>query len=216
MFHRAGRRQKATKIKWLCVAALTGFGAFVWCVVRPLLQDYGRDQGAQRAIVSEVQDLVEACRATNVSNPDVIGKALVWNLQTDSPSAAQALLSDELRLASAEETRRLRTPCTVFMIVAERHREVGTLTGQPMYQREADVAVAHWPERKAAGFFSVSGSPPRGWRIVRPGRLLWQRLSGGRIAFYGPQYGGDPSEALARRIEMLQYERLHDPFRRPH
>jgi len=143
VFHSASRGQRATKLKRLGLAGLTAVGALLWFVARPLLQDYERDVAAQRAIVSELQDLVEACRATNVVNPDLIGKVLVWNMQTDSPSAAQGLLADELRLSSAEDTKRLRIPCTVFMIVAERNREVGTLTGQPLYHNGKPM----WPWR---------------------------------------------------------------------
>ena len=137
---------------------------------------------AQRAIVNEVKGLIENCRTAG-GNITIVGKALVWDMRSDSRSGAHGMLSGSRQAKSTDK------PITVFMVMGERNEQVGTysISHQPAYRQYMDVAVAVWPDKKPIGFHSVISKEPRSSRPVQQ----------------SPEYG-DPDRPIADWIETLR------------
>jgi len=165
---------KAVKV----IAVLAIIGAVTWLAIldhREIMQE--------RAIVSHVRNLLDACKSMGDSaSPTIKGKALVWDMTSDSRSDAHDRLPSELKATSAD------SQITVFMVIGERNVQVGTysVSGEPAYRQYMDVAVAYWPEKKAVGMGYVVSKEPRSSRPVE----------------HRPEYG-DPYEPIANWISTL-------------
>jgi hypothetical protein len=159
------------------LAVLAVVGLIVW---------YGtvshKETVAQRAIVNEVRGLIQDCRTAG-DKVTVTGKALVWDMRSDSRSGAHGMISSSRQAKSTDK------PITVFMVMGERNEQVGTysISHQPAYRQYMDVAVAVWPDKKPVGFHSVVSKEPRSSRPVQQ----------------TPEYG-DPNEPIARWIDTLR------------
>jgi hypothetical protein len=166
--------------KTLAVLIALG-GIVVWCVT---LSHYAtvaqKGTMAQRSIVDDVKGLIENCRNAG-DKVTIVGKALVWDMENDSPSGAHHMLSVSLKAKSTDKS------ITVFMVIRRTKEGVGTysISGQLAYRQYTDIAVAYWPEKKPAGFHSVGAEPPSR-RSVRD----------------TPEYG-NPDVPIARWIESL-------------
>ena len=137
---------------------------------------------AQRAIVRDVRDLVERCRSCG-DEVILVGKALVWDIRSNSRSRAYGKLPASLKAKSGD------SPITVFMVIGKKDVQVGTysVSGEPAYRQCMEIAVAYWPAKRPAGFCSVASAEPRSSRRVE----------------HRPEHG-DPSRSIARWIEELR------------
>lgn len=159
------------------IVGIAIFAAISWAITTH------QETEKQRAIVNDVRHLVEACKSMGNSEPITIrGKALVWNMNSNSRSSVHDILPTELKASSHDNT------ITVFMVLGKRDVKVGTysISGQPGYQQFIDVCVAYWPEKKAIGMGSVVSKQPR---LSRP-------VQG------SPEYG-DPNEPVKNWITSL-------------
>lgn len=142
-----------------------------------------RQTQQQRRVIDAVRGLVEACKSQLApGGAPIRGKALVWDVASDSRSAAHGRLPGDLKANGSDGQ------VTVFLVLGERTELVGTysVSRQPAYRRSVDVCVAYWPEKQAAGLHSVVSADPRARRPVQ------QR----------PEYG-DPNEPIAAWIAAL-------------
>lgn len=121
-----------------------------------------RETVAQEAIVNEVKDLIDDSRRAG-DRIAVYGRALVWDMQSNSRSDVNAQLQSSLQAKSTDR------PITVFMVIGTRNEQVGTysISKEPAYRQYVDIAVASWPEKKALGFHSVVSNEPRSSRQVQ-------------------------------------------------
>ncbi len=134
-------------------------------------------------IMGDVRPFIESCKAMPHSEKIMIkGKALVWDLKSNSKSDAHAELPSDLRIGEKEKQ------VTVFIVTPEQNMLVGhySISRQPGYRRYVDVYVIYWPEKKAAGLHSVVGFDPRHRRPVQ----------------HSPEYG-DYTKAVAAWIAGL-------------
>jgi hypothetical protein len=137
----------------------------------------------QQSIVQEASQVLQSGKALpSNASIQLRGKALVWDMSAGACSGAYGQLPRELRASSSDR------PITVFMVTGTREEQVGTysISRQPAYRRYVEIAVAYWPERKAAGKASVVSEEPRSVRPVE----------------HEPEYG-DPSEPIANYIQSL-------------
>lgn len=170
---------------WLIVVAVSLFALITSC----------RHKAREQAIVNDVKHLIAKCQEMAApikvgdnsyhfpdQRIDLVGKALVWDMTTQSRSGAHAKLPSEIQATSAD------TPITVFMVLGERKVEVGTysISHEPAYRQYKDIAVAYWPDKKPAGMWSVVSKEPRLSRPVE----------------HQPEYG-DPNEPIANWIATL-------------
>ncbi|MDD5558401.1 hypothetical protein [Candidatus Methylomirabilis sp.] len=117
-----------------------------------------------RGIVNDVKPLVGISR-TIENKPSIVreGKALIWDMRSDSISSAHGLLPAHLRAGSSSR------PVTVFLVMAERSEQVGTysISKQPAYRQYLDIYVAAWPDKVAIGKASIISKDPPQTRTVR-------------------------------------------------
>jgi len=157
-------------------------------VIMPWLSSVDREEIAiLKQHVNEVKGLVTNHRKTQVvEKPAIEGGVIVWDMLRDSRSGASGMLPRSL-WANADDKQ-----VTVFLVLPERRKTyIGTysISKQPAYRVDVDVAVAYWPEAKLAGVFQVAGDPPRSTRTPTD----------------APEYG-DMAAPIGRWIKTLPKE----------
>jgi hypothetical protein len=118
----------------------------------------------EKAIVDQVRPLIQ--NNPSHSNPNDLllrGKALIWDMTTNSRSPAYDMIPGELRAISSDKI------ITVFMISGARSEKVGTysISGKTAYRNYTEIFVLYWPENKTAGLYSIVSEEPRSNRPVQ-------------------------------------------------
>jgi hypothetical protein len=155
------------------------------------------EEKQQRVLVDEVRPLIESCQAMPASEAPIPirGKALIWDMRSDSRSDGHDELPEELCAVPADQE------VTVFMIVGEHVTPREGVDGKPCdgdFTQQVDVCVAYWPLKQPAGTYAVSGKPVQfGCFAPSP-----DQLSAGRGVQNDPQYGdaGLPVAAWIRTL----------------
>jgi hypothetical protein len=165
--------------------------SYVLAVVR------SAEEKQQRVLIEDVRPLIETCQAMPAAEAriPIRGKALIWDMRSNSRSDGHDELPEELRAVPADQQ------VTVFMIVGEHVTPVEDADGKPcdgVFTQQVDVCVAYWPQKQPAGTYAVSGKPiPLGCFAPSP-----DQLSAGRGVRDDPQYGdaGLPVAAWIRTL----------------
>jgi len=138
----------------------------------------------QKTIANQVRPFAQSgANDGNSNNPILHGNALIWDMTSNSRSAAYDLLPSDLRAESSDKQ------ITVFLIRGARDVKVGTysISGENAYEQYTDISVVYWPENRSAGFYSILSEEPRSSREVQN----------------NPEYG-DPNKPIADWIEKLR------------
>jgi hypothetical protein len=112
---------------------------------------------------SELAGGVGRCGRISADGVVLRGKAFIWDNTADKADMAFERIPEELRGNDA------LTPLTVFVIHRRNQVQVGTYTvsGQPAYRENLDVAVFYWPSGECVGTLNIDGGPPPATRTVQ-------------------------------------------------
>jgi hypothetical protein len=165
------------------------------------------EEKQQQAIIAETRPFIETCQAMPASEAPlpIRGKALIWDMRSDSRSDGHEELPSELRAVPADNE------VTVFMIVGEHLALVedgAGKSGEAGFSQQVDVCVVYWPQKQPAGAYAVTGKPVQvGW--FTPGQA---DCSAGRGVRNCPQYG-DAGTPVAAWISTLPREGSAHPIK---
>jgi hypothetical protein len=106
-----------------------------------------------------------SCRPLSPSADVVVrGDVYIWDKTKNSMDEAFKLIPEALRASSRSGQ------LTLFIIHNRGQVQVGrySVSGQPAYRENLDVAVFYWPQGTCAGSLRLDGGPPPRTRIVTP------------------------------------------------
>jgi hypothetical protein len=163
----------------------------------------------QEMIVKQVLPFQQKTKPQNNQNDLLLhGKALIWDMTTNTRSPAYDLLSEHLKANSSDKA------ITVFLITGAYNEIVGTYSqlgvGPSAYRKIAgtysqsdysqsralayrthtNLSVVYWPENKTAGVYSIPSTEPP---ITRASTL-------------NPEYG-DPNKPIVEWIAWSSLKR---------
>jgi hypothetical protein len=156
------------------------------------------EEKQQQGIIAETRPLIETCQGMPASEAPlpIRGKALIWDMRSNSRSDGHEDLPADLRAVPADNE------VTVFMIVGEHLAPLqDSPASEAVFSQQVDVCVVYWPQKQPAGAFTVPGKPVQvGWFIPGPADC-----SSGRGVRNCPQYG-DAGTPVAAWISTLPRE----------
>jgi hypothetical protein len=183
----------------LVVLAIVG-RTWVMSVLRSL------EEKQQEAIIDEARPLIEACQAMPAADSPISirGKALIWDMRSNSRSDGHEELPAELRAVPAD------SEVTVFMIVGEHLAPMETRdgTGVGAFTQQIDVCVVYWPHKQPAGAYAVAGKPLQ-FAWFTPSQAECSADRGVRTC---PQYG-DTGTPVAAWVSTLPREDAAGPIK---
>jgi hypothetical protein len=144
-----------------------------------------REYLRQKAIVDDVRSLVDASRSLGIQDVELRGRALVWDISVNAArvrnnrSEVYDMLPHALQAAQYSN-------CVHYSFSHSSYSFGGGC------RTSYHIAVAYWPEKRAAGMVTVTGPDPPSWIGLSESRGLIDRL---RRADY---------EAIADYIEALR------------
>jgi len=153
--------------KWKNVAIL--FGILILCGVLIWIYLNIKETKAQQSIINELKEPVNQKFLTKTENGTLenylasidnsslvnkvplVGRALIWDFQTNLRSKANSNLSGLFKAKSSDKS------ITVFMILCHRNGKNSTNSdsNQPTFIQYIDLGVSVWPEKKFIGLYSI-------------------------------------------------------------
>jgi hypothetical protein len=160
-----------------------------------------REYLRQKAIVDDVRSLVDASRSLGIQDVELRGRALVWDISVNAARVRNNRSEVYDMLPHALQAGPADSAITVFLLNtddAQYSNCVHYSFSHSSYsfgggcRTSYHIAVAYWPEKRAAGMVTVTGPDPPSWIGLSESRGLIDRL---RRADY---------EAIADYIEALR------------